>query len=354
MRLNNFDLTRLVLAVAVVFEHAYLVGLEPLRASVFGITFEGYNALQCFFVISGYLIVQSWENSKSVGSYVSKRIRRVYPAYCMIVVVMAGLGVFFTTLTPAAYFTSAEWARYLISNLLFLNFLQPTLPGVFADSTEPVVNGPLWTIKIEVMFYMTVPLLALVRRRINTVWLFAALYVASVAWALVCAHLHVSTGRGVFEVLGRQLPGQLAFFVAGGLLYYYADAFKKYAHLLAPFALLAVIGHLKFGMPWLYPAALAVLVIYVAEVLPYLGNFGRFGDMSYGLYIFHYPVLHMVAALGLIASPGAAFAVGFAVATLLAYLSWHLIEKPALLASSHYRTAETGAPLAALRSRTGG
>jgi peptidoglycan/LPS O-acetylase OafA/YrhL len=353
VRLNNFDLTRLALAIAVVFEHAYLVGLGPLRAGAFGITFDGYAALQCFFVISGYLIVQSWENSKSVGSYVSKRIRRVYPAYCVIVIVMAGLGVFLTTLTPTAYFTSAEWIRYLLSNLLFLNFLQPTLPGVFTNSIEPVVNGPLWTIKVEVMFYMTVPLLALIRRRVNTGWLFAALYVASVAWAEVFAYLHVATGRGLYEVLGRQLPGQMSFFVSGGLLYYYFDGFKKRAHLLAPLALVMVIGHLKFGLPWLYPAALAVLVIYVAEILPYLGNFGRFGDMSYGLYIFHYPVLHVVAALGLIASPGGAFAVGFSTAMVLAYLSWHLIEKPALHTSSHYRAAEDGADAPALRSEVG-
>ena len=58
-----------------------------------------------------------------------------------------------------------------------------------------------------------------------------------------------------------------------------------------------MIAHLKFGLPWVFPAALAVVVIYAAEILPYLGNFGRFGDMSYGLYIIHYPVLHVIAAL---------------------------------------------------------
>lgn len=353
MRLNNFDLTRLALAVAVAFEHAYLVGLEPLRATAFGITFDGYNALQCFFVISGYLIFQSWESSKSVGSYISKRIRRVYPAYVTIVVVAAGLGVFVTSLAPMAYFTSAEWIRYLVANLLFLNFLQPTLPGVFADSIEPVVNGPLWTIKIEVMFYKTVPLLAFLRRRLNIGWVLALLYAGSVAWAQVFAHLHLTTGRGVYEVLERQLPGQMAFFVSGGLLFYYFGAFKRRAHLLALLSLPVVVCHLKFGLPWLFPAALAIIVIYVAEILPYLGNFGRFGDMSYGLYIFHYPVLHVVAALGLFAEPAAGFAAGLSFAMLLAFLSWHLIEKPALLASSHYRSAEGKAAALAVQPKTG-
>ena len=341
MRLNNFDFLRLLLAAAVVCEHAYLVGLHPLRLSGFGITIEGYTALQCFFVISGYLIFQSWETSKSVGSYISKRIRRVYPAYFAVVVVMAGVGVFLTSLTPAAYFTSKEWVRYLTANLLFLNFLQPTLPGVFTHSIESVVNGPLWTIKVEVMFYMTVPLLALLRRRFNIIWIFAALYIGSVAWDQIFIHLYTSTGRGMYDVVRRQLPGQMAFFVTGGLLFYYFDAFKRRAHLLALISLVTVIAHFEIGLPWLFPAALGVLVVYAAEILPYLGNFGRFGDMSYGLYIFHYPVLHIVAALGLIAAPGVSFAVGFGVAILLAFVSWHLIEKPALLRTSHYRSAET-------------
>ncbi len=338
VRLNNFDLLRLLLAVAVVFEHAYLVGLGTLRLSAFGITFEGYTALQCFFVISGYLIFQSWETSRSLGSYVSKRIRRVYPAYFAIVIVMAGAGVFLTSLTPEAYFTSKEWVRYLTANLLFLNFLQPTLPGVFTHSVEPVVNGPLWTIKIEVMFYMTVPLLAMLRRRFNIVWIFGLLYVASVAWHQVFLHLHATTGVNFYDVLRRQLPGQMAFFVSGGLIFYYFDTFKRWAHPLALVSLVTVLAHLKFGLPWVFPAALAVVVIYAAEILPYLGNFGRFGDMSYGLYIIHYPVLHVIAALGLFAVPGISFAVGLSVAMLLAFVSWHLIERPALLRSSHYRS----------------
>lgn len=338
MRVNNFDLLRLLLAAAVVCEHAYLVGLAPLHLSAFGITFDGYTALQCFFVISGYLIFQSWEASQNLGRYVSKRVRRIYPAYAAIVIIMAVVGVFLTSLSPAAYFASKEWIRYLTANLLFLNFLQPTLPGVFTHSTLPMVNGPLWTIKIEVMFYITVPLLAMLRRRFNIVWLFAVLYVGSIAWDQVFGHLYATTGGNFYDVLRRQLPGQMAFFVSGGMLFYYLDSFKRRPHLLALVSLALVIAHLKFGLPWLYPAALAVVVIYAAEILPYLGNFGRFGDMSYGLYIIHFPVLHVVAALALFAAPGVSFAAGFTIALLLAFVSWHLIEKPALLRTSHYRS----------------
>ena len=342
MRANNFDLVRLFLAILVVFEHAYLVGLDPIRMGAWGLSFDGYTAVQCFFVISGFLIFQSWENTSDTRRYFSKRARRIYPAYFTIVVAMALLGVFLTSLDPVAYFTSSEWIKYLLANLVFLNFIQPTLPGVFAGSVEPIVNGPLWTIKLEVMFYLSVPLIAYIGRRTNMVTLLIVLYVGSTIWAQLCGYLNEATGRGMYATLGRQLPGQLSFFVAGGLIYYHLDAFKKYAHLLVLIALPVAIGHAVVGLPWLFPAALAVIVIYVVEVFPYLGNFGRFGDMSYGLYIFHYPVLHIVAAYGFFASAEMSLAFGFGVALVLAFLSWHLIEKPALYKNSHYRLAETG------------
>jgi len=343
LRLNNFDLTRLLLAILVVFEHAYLVGLQPLRTSFLGIPIDAHIAVQGFFVVSGYLIFQSWERSSDWREYFVKRVRRIYPAYFTVVVAMAVIGVFFTSRDVVGYFTSIEWVRYLISNLAFLNFLQPTLPGVFADRVDPLINGPLWTIKVEVMFYLIVPLIAMLARRYRVIWVMAVLYVVSFIWAYSFYHLYVTGGRGAYLKLSYQLPGQLSFFLGGGVLFYYFEIFKRHAHLFGTAAALILLAHFNFGsvaLALLYPAALSIVVIYLAECAPYLGNFGRFGDLSYGLYILHFPVLQMVAASGLIANPKLAYAVGCLAAVVLAYLSWHLIEKPALFRSSHYRRAE--------------
>lgn len=340
LRCNNFDLLRLSLACLVALQHAYLVGLSPLVPASFGFPFDGFSAVQCFFVVSGYLIAQSWENSKSVGNYLSKRARRVYPAYFMIVMVAALFGVFLTSYSVGDYFMSAEWIRYVFANLVFLNFLQPTLPGIFSDHPEPLVNGPLWTIKIEVMFYVALPIIALISRYFNRVLVFVLIYAASMAWYDVFNYLHESTNREIFATISRQLPGQMSFFISGCFLYYYLDVFKKYSKYLIWVALFFYIGNIYFDLAWLYPAALAVIVIYIAEILPYLGNFGRFGDISYGLYIFHYLVLQTVVSLGLFDSPWITYGVGLSLSILLAYLSWHFVEKPALFVSSHYRTAE--------------
>ena len=333
-----------MLAALVVFEHAYLMGLHPIRPGFLGLTLDAQMAVQGFFVVSGYLIFQSWERSSSWREYFSKRIRRIYPAYFAVVVGMAVIGVFLTSRDALSYFLSAEWVRYLLANLTFLNFLQPTLPGVFAHNVDALVNGPLWTIKVEVSFYLAVPLIALLFRRFRTIWVIATLYVLSFIWAYVTFRLYATEGRGIFLKLSYQLPGQLSFFLGGAALFYYSDIFKRHAHMLALAAAAVLIAHFKIesvALALLYPAALAVAVIYFAEIVPCLGNFGRFGDLSYGLYILHYPILQIIVALGLITNAKLAYAAGCLVAVAMAFLSWHLIEKPALFRSSHYRRAES-------------
>ena len=93
----------------------------------------------------------------------------------------------------------------------------------------------------------------------------------------------------------------------------------------------------------LKPALLAALVVYAAVGMRYLGNFGRFGDFSYGIYIVHFPLLQLLVSVGLFrASPWLGLAVATAGVLALAALSWHLVEKPFLRKSSHYVLAEAG------------
>ena len=336
---NNFDFLRVALALFVVFAHSRLIGqVSPLSFQT--LNFYGFIAVQCFFVISGFLIFQSWDNAKSLREYVSKRVRRIYPAYFVVVVGCAFLGGLISTMPLAEYFGSAAWFKYLVANLTFLNFLQPTLPGVFLDGDDSLVNGPLWTIKVEVMFYTAVPIIAWLAAGRRKPFVFFVIYVASVAWAEFFRYLYDVSGNGLYLTLVRQLPGQLALFIAGGALYFYFDYFKERAAFLLVVSIGFLALHSFYPLPWIYPAALGIVVIYVAQLAPYFGNFGQYGDFSYGIYILHYPVLQSVRALGIFeTSPIVALAMGGLITVLLAYLSWNLIEKPALLSSSHYRRA---------------
>lgn len=84
-----------------------------------------------------------------------------------------------------------------------------------------------------------------------------------------------------------------------------------------------------------------MIVIYFANYFRYLGNFGRYGDISYGVYIYHFPVIQALIVAGLFKS-NLLFGVLGAIVTvfLMAFLSWHLVEKRFLLPSSHYFQAE--------------
>jgi peptidoglycan/LPS O-acetylase OafA/YrhL len=339
---NNLDLVRFVLASMVFLVHAYALSDRP-ELRVLETWLSSEFAVEAFFTVSGYLIFMSYEKSSSLGRFFDKRARRIYPAY-VFVIVAAVLGGAFLTRLPLGEYLSADLVRYLAANLVFMNFAHPTLPGVFESNKIPMVNGALWTLKIEAMFYLTVPVLAWLLRRWPRLWTMAGLYAASVTYTLVLNHFTRTTGSLLFHHLQVQLPGQLAFFMAGAMIFYYDAAFRK----IAPFAAAAGIVVLKLPSPvldaLLGPIATAAIIGYFGICFKYLGNFGRFGDFSYGIYIWHFPVLQTLIALGVFnASAVGGLLAATGLVLLAALLSWHLIEKPFLKRSSHYVVANTGA-----------
>jgi len=335
LRDNNFDLLRVLFAVIVFFVHAYVLSENDLLAP-FSIFLSSEIAVKSFFVVSGFLIFMSYENSRSLKSYTSKRIHRIYPAYFSIVVLCALLGVFISSVSVSDYF-SIDWLKYLLANLLFLNFLHPELPGVFSGNIIHAVDGALWTLKIEVMFYLSVPVLVWSMRKWGRWQMLLALYIASLAYVVLIEVWGIRTGSGIYLELQRQFPGQLMFFIAGAVLYYYLDLFKQHwLWLLTLAVLIMVIRHLV-PVLWLEPIALAIIVIYFACVFPWLGNFGKYGDFSYGIYIVHFPILQVLIAEGMFeSSPMMALSFAAFLVLACAYLFWHYIEKPFLRSSSHY------------------
>jgi len=338
---NNFDLLRFIFAFIVFLVHAQTLSQNPLLAPL-GLWLSSELAIQGFFVISGYLVYMSHENSRGLSHYLQKRVRRIYPAYFTIIIICAVSGAFLTSGEVTDYF-SRDLFKFLGANLLFLNFLAPNLPGVFESNTLQAVNGALWTLKIEVMFYLSVPLIAWIAHRYGHALVFAAIYAASILYSLLMTHWLETSGRAIFEILARQLPGQLTYFVAGMALYQYRKSLPLLCWWLLPAILVIWLAQDPALKLVLQPAALAAIVIYIAVTFKSLGNFGRFGDLSYGVYIVHFPILQTMLALNLFSPSGFQ---GLIVATALvifaAFMSWHLIEKRWLQKSSHYVVAAHG------------
>ncbi len=326
-RKNNFDIIRLTLATIVVFFHVgYVSGSStfaalPLYAS-------GHLAVEGFFAISGFLIFASYERSSSLGDYFIKRAARILPGYWLATAVC---------LFIAACCGSFHVGRFLLANLTFATFLAPGIPGVFTSNLTPVMNGALWTIKIEVMFYIMVPVIVWLCRRLNR---------DAVLWTLFVASILFRTAFAKHETLAVQLPGQLSFFMIGALIHYHLQFFEKhYKWLMAGAALLYAV-HVTTGWFFPRPAAIAALTLGAALLLPTIKGPTRWGDFSYGTYVLHWPIIQIVVAAGLYRThPWAALIVTLIGVAVSAPLSWFFVEKP-LLALVQSRRLKTRTPVA--------
>lgn len=341
LKANNFDLLRFLFAGTVFLVHAHVLSGHP-DLQVFSAALSSEVAVRGFFVVSGILVFMSFENSRSLRSYAEKRLRRIYPAYFVAVMLGAMLLVTLSTAAPADYF-SVEWIKYVLANLLFLNFIHPTLPGVFPDNIFREINGALWTLKIEVMFYAVIPVIVFACRRFGRLWILAVIYAASVLYTFILTGLAETTGSPMYVVLARQLPGQLTYFVSGALIYYYLDVFEKHLLKFLVPAVLVIIAHRFYPVPALEPLALATVVAFFGFFL-YAGNFGKHGDFSYGIYILHFPILQVMVHAGFFErSPYFALAAACVLVLGASVLMWNFVEKRFLLRSSHYITSERDA-----------
>lgn len=208
-RENNFDIIRLTLAAVVVLFHVgYISGATIFER--FPVYFSGHLAVEGFFAISGFLIIASYERSSSLKDYYIKRAARILPGYWLATALC---------LVIALCYGSFHLGRFLFANLTFANFLAPSVPGVFPSNPDPVMNGALWTIKIEVMFYIFVPIL---------VWLCRRLHRDAVLWSIVLLSIVYRVAMARHETLSMQLPGQLSFFMAGALIHYHLKFFEAH------------------------------------------------------------------------------------------------------------------------------
>src|SRR5439155_18013063 len=140
--------------------------------------FSGHLAVEGFFAISGFLIFASWERSSSLRDYWIKRAARILPGYWLA-----------TAFCLAIAFAVGNFhvARFLFANLTFLNFLGGSIPGVFANNPLNGMNGALWTIKIEVMFYIAVPIIVWLCRRLHRDAVLWTLFALSIVYRVLMA-----------------------------------------------------------------------------------------------------------------------------------------------------------------------
>lgn len=348
---NNLDCLRLVLASIVALFHVNsLTGIPMFRS--FGVYLSPTFAVRSFFVISGLLIYRSYTRSSSVRSYFEKRVRRIYPAYFTVIVV-AAFGLFPLSVLPASKYFGLGFLKYLAANLVFLNFLAPSLPGVFARAESSAVNGALWTLKIEVLFYLSVPLLHWLCERFGTKLVLGTAFCLSCLWKYGFGVLGLKynlpgvftldPSRNIYSQLATQFPAQLAYFIAGMVLLLYFDKLKHYfGVILAATVALYLVDHFFTGGILDSGGTLDLFwvsgIVFMFGFWRYFGDFSKYGDFSYGVYIVHWPILQTLVVFHLRRlNPFLFLALFVSLIASAAFLMWHLVEKRFLASSSHYR-----------------
>lgn len=323
-RANNFTLLRFVFAFAVLIGHSFPItgnGSDPISMFFLPYTWIGQIAVSGFFAISGYLVTASIVR-RSLLDFIVSRVLRLYPAiiiYSLVAILI--IGPLSVNVTMYEYFKAKPWINLMNSTLLQWIY---NLPYAFSDNPIPgATNGSAWTLSVELRCYVLILILGFwrvfdTRSRAN-VALFVLLYLVQVNY--ISIPLFGSSAN---------YADPLKFFLMGSLFW----VNRKLVYLnwvLAFVTILCVIFSLKTGFysfyNYLYPFCLVYLIfMFVYRIWHF--DMDRFGDISYGIYIYAWPIQQMVWA------PGQSAYINILFSTLIvfpmAYLSWRFIEKPAL------------------------
>lgn len=322
---NCFDFLRFFFAFNILLAH--LNELSQSRSLSFLSFFSNSNiAVKGFFVISGFLVAKSFATTPSLKKYFIKRAKRILPAYVVVVLFATIFLVFFSSSGALQYFTDSGVYKYLGWNLAFLNFMHPCLPGVFENNLLCAVNGSLWTLKVEEGFYIVLPLIFYVIKKTNKpILILGILYVLSILYWFVMDYY--------FEqpLLAKQLPGYLSYFVVGIFLFLNFDYVMRNKKQILAGSILILIGcnFSNFQIDLMYPAVFGTIVIITAYSLSFLNDFGKYGDFTYGLYIYHFPIIQIFRQCNLFEKYNPLImAITVVLITLFfAVTSWFLVEK---------------------------
>lgn len=339
---NAFDSIRLFAASAVILSHSFALTrgsdlTEPLFRLTRGQATVGLSAVGIFFIVSGLLISMSFDRSKTATGFALNRALRLFPGLwvCILLTVFV-LGPMLTMLPLIDYFTDKQTWGFL-GALVFWPF-SSGMGGVFPDNPYPhAVNGSLWTLKYEVACYIGGAILLSTGRWRRALVLLV--WGISMTGTILLGDPHQHSGL-LYHV--GQLFWLFRFYGAGMLCYLYRDRIP----LNTGYGWLAALGVVLAIASPLFTEALALGGAYTVLVLAYhaprwFKRLTRKGDMSYGVYIYAFPVQQALVPFSLSLSwPALAnMALAFPITLGLAWLSWHYVEAPAL----RFKPGSTGA-----------
>lgn len=335
---NNFDFLRILFASLVIITHSYaLTGLpeiDILSAFTNGHSSLSYVGVRGFFSISGFLIYTSFERTSSPLGFLWKRFIRIWPGLFILLILSALIvGPFISSLPVKSYFNINSTYGYITQNLLLFNGISYSLPGVFTNNLYPIaVNGSLWTLPYEVLFYLILCLFY-IKKTLNINYVLIPLWI--ILFSLSVSNYKVE-GSILSVSFDKPLMIELGlYFIAGILLSKNFFLLQKPAVKIAVFTV-CVLAFILFSkhtaLTWLQLLIIPLTTLTFAYLpIPFIHKAGTFGDFSYGIYIYGFWVQQLLVYLSdNTISLYNLMWMAWTVTLLLGILSWHLVEKRAL------------------------
>jgi peptidoglycan/LPS O-acetylase OafA/YrhL len=356
-RQNNFDLLRLFAALQVLvyhlLSHFNLIETIPYLATVM----NQFPGVPIFFFISGFLITASWNKSgTTLKTFFKNRILRIYPALWVCLLFTILLLLFFGEIE----FSNPKFYLWIVGQM---TFFQHYSPDIFDSWGAGNPNGSLWSIVVELQFYLILPFICLFLNRLGSLkkinlaifGIFTTFYLlnhfihATIVDPYSKYYLIDKPELLYFRIFSVSIIWNLYYFIIGLFFYYNFNFLKKIITQKFPIWLVIYIVYLYFLIPIHKELTspdgdnlLSFIELILLALLTFSFAFSytslsekvlKHNDISYGIYIYHMPVINTILAVNL---KGVVFQllISSIIVINLAILSWVFVEKKAMALKS--------------------
>lgn len=300
---NCFNFLRFFFALTLILSHfCTLTGHEQL------LPITGSTSVKAFFTISGFLVTYSFiRRDYDLVSYAKRRFARIMPAYAATILFCILIGWMVTSLSTIDFFSSKQTFNYFLANITMLNWLEPELPNTFQNNLWPQMDGSLWAMKQEVLFYIFVPFFFYFVNKTGKKWICLPLLILCIT---------------IYPFVNDQTR-YFTYFIGGMSLMLYFDLFNQYFIYLFILSVIALIGGI------LDTLAFPIILVGIAYHCKPFNFIRKLDNITYGLFLYHFPIIQLlihygVAEYNLILC----FILTIIATSILATLSWFYIEKP--------------------------
>ena len=348
---------RLIAALQVAVHHTMShLGIEHSSYAVFTLT-GLFPGVPIFFFVSGFLISKSYENNSIITEYAQNRILRIYPAL-IVCTIVAVISCYFSGYLSKVEVDASKFIFWIFGQITIAQFYNPDFMREFGTG---VLNGSLWTITVELQFYILIPIFYWIfglakSDKCNTKIL--SLILCFMAFHIAHYYFVEEYNKYIlFKLFGVSFIPWIYMFLVGVLFQKNFSILHRFLsgrvlYILPVYLLFSFISvnYYQLGMgnginPMLY-FLLAVLIFSFAYSYPTLSKKTLGGnDISYGVYIYHIPVVNLLIYYGY-ASNISYVIIAIAITIIIATTSWMLIEKTSMKFKKHpYHTFVNAGPV---------